>query len=117
MSVTLPEDHFERLFPAYVRISEAGDILSAGQSVRRLLGEQILGQQFLNVFEVETPRRVSSLDLLTNQREVLVKSLRCSFELRMRGLVLRENGSILFLLGHIPDADAALSARHESALA
>ena len=110
MSVTLPSAHFERLFPAYIRIDEAGNILSIGSSLRRLLGEQICGQNFLNTFEVETPRRVSTVALLTDAREVTVKFRRSNFEFRMRGFVLREKGSILLLLGHIPDADAVQGA-------
>jgi diguanylate cyclase (GGDEF)-like protein len=110
MPVTLPSAHFERLFPGYVRFDETGKILSAGSSLRRLLGEQICGQNFLNTFEVETPRRVSTVDLLTDEREVTVKFQLSSFEYRMRGFVLREKESILLLLGHIPDTDAAQGA-------
>ena len=70
MAFTISDAHFERLFPAFIRLDHSGKIVSAGPSLKRLLGPCLAGRDFFETFRVETPRRVQSADNLTDQREV-----------------------------------------------
>ncbi|MFN3609133.1 MAG: putative bifunctional diguanylate cyclase/phosphodiesterase [Hyphomonas sp.] len=106
MSFTLSDEHFQRLFPAYVRIDMAGNIVSVGPSLTRLMGENLTGRPFFETFEVETPRRVTSADGLTDQREVTLMIRSGSTDFRLRGIVARSADSICLLVGHVPGLNA-----------
>ncbi|PKP81638.1 MAG: hypothetical protein CVT79_09575 [Alphaproteobacteria bacterium HGW-Alphaproteobacteria-18] len=109
MSFTLSDEHFQRLFPAYIRLDLAGNIVSVGPSLERLLGDELTGRPFLQIFTVETPRRIESADGLTDQREVTLMVRTGKTDFRLRGIVVRGADSICLLVGHVPDVNAAES--------
>lgn len=106
MSFTLSDEHFKRLFPAYIRLDLAGNIVSVGPSLERLLGDGLAGRPFFQTFTVETPRRVESTDGLTDQREVTLMVRTGKTDFRLRGIVVREADSLCLLVGHVPDVNA-----------
>lgn len=106
MPFTLSEEHFQRLFPAYVRLDLSGTISAVGPSLTRLLDQDVTGQPFFGTFSVETPRRITSAEGLTDQREVtlMIRSGKNNF--RLRGIVVRNSEAIYLLVGHVPDVNA-----------
>ena len=106
MAFTISDAHFERLFPAFIRLDHSGKIVSAGPSLKRLLGPCLAGRDFFETFRVETPRRVQSADNLTDQREVTLMIRAGKTDLRLRGIVVRDSDSICLLVGHVPDVNA-----------
>ncbi|MFN4184189.1 MAG: putative bifunctional diguanylate cyclase/phosphodiesterase [Hyphomonas sp.] len=106
MSFTLSHEHFQRLFPAYIQMDMAGNIVSVGPSLIRLVGEPLTGRPFFETFTVETPRRVTSADGLTDQREVTLMIRSGKTDFRLRGIVARGDDSICLLVGHVPDVNS-----------
>lgn len=106
MSFTLSDEHFQRLFPAFVQLDLAGNILNTGPSLKRLIDQDLTGRAFFETFTIETPRRVTSAEGLKDQREVtlMIRSGKVSF--RLRGIVARTGGSIYLLVGHVPDVNS-----------
>lgn len=106
MSFTLSDDHFKRLFPAFIQLDLAGNIVSVGPSLERLLGTGLTGRPFFETFKVETPRRIVSAQGLNDQREVTLMIRAGKTDLRLRGIVVRGADSICLLVGHVPDVNA-----------
>ena len=106
MAFNISDAHFERLFPAFIKLDHSGRILATGPSLTRLLGPCLAGRNFFETFRVETPRRVQSADNLTDQREVTLMIRAGKTDLRLRGIVVRDSDSICLLVGHVPDVNA-----------
>ena len=106
MAFNISDAHFERLFPAFIKLDLSGRILATGPSLTRLLGPYLAGRNFFETFRVETPRRVQSPDNLTDQREVTLMIRTGKTDLRLRGIVVRDSDSICLLVGHVPDVNA-----------
>lgn len=106
MAFSISDAHFERLFPAFIKLDISGRILATGPSLTRLLGPCLAGRNFFETFRVETPRRVQSADNLTDQREVTVMIRAGKTVLRLRGIVVRDSDNICLLVGHVPDVNA-----------
>lgn len=106
MPFTLSDEHFQRLFPAFIRLDMDGKIISVGPSLDRLLGAGLSGASFFETFKVETPRRITSPEGLTDQREVTLMIRTGNTDLRLRGIVVRSADSICLLVGHVPDVNA-----------
>ena len=107
MPLTIEPKHIERLFPAYIRLDEAGRITRTGSSLRQHLGDDIIGKPLLDVFALESPRRVACATALSDGREITLVSLKETSLVRLRGLVLRSPDHFALLVGHIPNVDSA----------
>ena len=106
MPFTLNEEHFQRLFPAYVQLDLTGNISAVGPSLKRLLDRDVTGRPFFETFAVETPRRVTAAEALTDQREVTLMIRSGKNHYRLRGIVVRNAEAIYLLVGHVPDVNA-----------
>lgn len=106
MAFILNDEHFNRLFPAFIRLDLAGQITDVGPSLKRLLGNGLIGRPFFETFKVETPRRIQSASGLTDQREVTLMIRAGKTDLRLRGIVVRTAEDVCLLVGHVPDVNA-----------
>ncbi|TYC62400.1 EAL domain-containing protein [Rhodobacterales bacterium] len=59
--ITLGREMADMLFPLHVRLDGLGRIETAGPTLRRIFGEEIIGQAFLDVFTMVRPRRIQGL--------------------------------------------------------
>ena len=96
-----------RLFPAYIRTGPDGHIRAAGPSLSRHLGDMLVGQNILDLFDVIRPLGADCPeDLLVHQQSCSL-ALRTNTALKLQGVVHRGGEEFHLLLGHIPCLDDA----------
>lgn len=112
MELNLDTAALDALYPARLALDLTGEIAHAGPSVVRHLGAGLPGHHFLECFEFERPR-FTDIDALIacvqseNLRSIIVRSL-AQPELRLRGIVLPNEGRLHLLVGHVPTANGRI---------
>ncbi|MGY6632780.1 MAG: ATP-binding protein [Alkalilacustris sp.] len=105
-----PED-LALLFPAFLRLDDAGRIQDAGPSLVRHLGADLRGRRLFDLGSVERPSGLVDVAALRRLRQPLILQLNGRQPLRLRGLVRDRGNTIWLLMGHIPDLMADESAQ------
>ena len=106
MELNLDPATLDALYPARLALDPTGEITHVGPSVVRHLGAGLSGQHFLECFEFERPRFTDIGALIAcaqseGLRSIIVRSL-AQPELRLRGIVLPDDGRLHLLVGHVP---------------
>ena len=104
--LALSPDEMAVLFPAYLQLDPGGHIVSAGPSLRRLLGADLPGRLLFDCVTLERPSGVSDIDGLRRHRRALILRVEGERTLRLRGLMLDRGDHMWLMLGHIPDLQA-----------
>jgi len=106
MDLSLNTNEFELLFPAYVKTDMQGNIIAIGPSIERLATKNIIGRYVLDIFSVERPMHIKSLDELSLYERLIILNLNNDVKNRLRAKILIKGEFLYFLLSHIPDVQA-----------
>ncbi|MGY6409604.1 MAG: ATP-binding protein [Alkalilacustris sp.] len=96
----------DALFPAFLRIDTEGRIMAAGPSLRRHLGEGLVGRTLFDCVTFERPSGVADVAGLRRYRRGVILRIEGARLLRLRGMLLDRGAHLWLLLGHIPDLQA-----------
>ncbi len=95
------------MFPAYLRVDPDGVITTAGRSLLKHAGTDILQRSITEIFEVERPFIFGGLkDLLAHGGSCVLR-LASNPAIRLQGAVQESSGSFLLLLGYLPHMNGA----------
>jgi diguanylate cyclase (GGDEF)-like protein len=85
-AVALTAEALDRLMPMHLTVSATGHVRHVAPTLAKVVGRNLVGERFLEAFELRRPRNVSSVsELLDRRRSMLNLSLR-SGGLSMKGL-------------------------------
>ena len=112
MSCLLIKEDLDRLFPAYLQVDTEGIVLSAGHSLIKHAGTDVLFQSILEVFDVERPFIFGAMSDLLKHGGSCVLRLKSNSNVRLQGAVQEDSGTFFLFLGYVPSMkadDTALS--------
>lgn len=102
------EADLDYFFPAHLIVDKSWRILATGPSLRRLLGEEIIGRDLRAVFTVEMPDQGSG----ARNRDV-TPTMEHPRGIRLRGACVEREDRVAFLVGHDPRFDDTATLREE----
>lgn len=105
MPCIFSDDDLDRLFPAFIKTDFQGQIQSAGPSLMKHAGDQIIGQDLLDSFEVNRPLSLETIKGLLQHQQFCCFALRANPALKLQGTVHKTETGFYLLLGHIPNLD------------
>jgi diguanylate cyclase (GGDEF)-like protein len=105
VSVALPDNLFRKLFPAFIRVDDNGQIVDLGPSLKRLLPEHADTRRIFDLFSLHSGYTLTRLDQITDLASVTLTSRTHQTRFRLRGIVHLQPGGLLFLVGHAPDIE------------
>lgn len=99
-AVSLSTDALDQLMPMHIGVSATGHIRHVAPTLAKVVGRNLVGERFLETFQLRRPRNVLSVsELPSGRRGMLTLHLRHGAPLQMKGLALRTaDGGVLINL-------------------
>ncbi len=95
----LPQAALDRLMPMHAVVGPTGHILAAGPTLEKLFETGLIGERFLEAFELKRPRNVSQIaDLRSEAGQALSLRLRSAPQTPLKGLALTVPGQDVILV-------------------